>query len=322
MTAKEKIAALKARLRLPVVAAPMFLVSGPEMVIGAAKAGVMGAFPGPNGRTIDDLRQWFGAIHAELGPQNLPFAFNMITHSSYGRFDQELALVAEFRPEIVITALGGPHRITQVVHGYGGLVFADVNSPTYARKAIDKGADGLVLVCSGAGGHTGQYALAPFLDEVRQFFDGPIAVGGGVSTGAGVLAVETLGADLAYVGTRFLGARESLISEGYRQMVIDSGIEDLIASKAITGALGNWMRASVKAAGFDLDDMKAEAKIDFSGDMHSGAKAWKTVWSAGQGVGQIHGIEPIAEIVARMAAQYDAAGAGMAARFARKGEPA
>jgi nitronate monooxygenase len=320
MTARQQIEALKARLRLPVISAPMFLVSGPDMVIAAARAGIMGAFPGPNGRSINDLRAWFETIHAALGAEKLPFSFNMITHTSYGRFEDELALVEEFKPEIVITALGGPHRVTEVVHGYGGLVFADVNSPTYARKAIEKGADGLVLVCAGAGGHTGTYALAPFLDEVRQFFDGPIAVGGGISTGEGVLAVEMLGADFAYVGTRFLGASESLIGDGYRQMVIDSGIEDLIASKAITGALGNWMKASVAAAGLDLDDMKAEAKIDFSGDMHSGAKAWKTVWSAGQGVGQIHKIAPMAEIVDELAKGYQAAGESLATRFAKTKE--
>lgn len=317
MSAKDKIATLKARLRLPVVAAPMFLVSGPETVIAAAKAGIMGAFPGPNGRTIQDLRQWFETIHAALGPNGLPFAFNMITHNSYGRFDEEIALVEEFRPEIVITALGGPHRVTQAVHGYGGLVFADVNSPAYAKKALDKGADGLVLVCAGAGGHTGTYAIAPFLDEVRSFFDGPVAVGGGISTGAGILAVETLGADLAYVGTRFLAARETLISDAYRQMVVDSRLEDITASRAITGALGNWMRASLDASGFTAEDLKAEARIDFSGDMHSGAKAWKTVWSAGQGVGQIDRVESLGQIVHWLAIEYDTALDRMAARKAR-----
>ena len=315
MTAKTKIAALKARLRVPLIAAPMFLVSCPDLVIAAAKAGVIGAFPGPNGRTIDDLRAWFERIRAELGPGKLPFAFNMITHNSYGRFEEELALVKEFQPEIVITALGGPHRVTEAVHSYGGLVFADVNSPTYARKALEKGADGLVLVCAGAGGHTGQYAMAPFLDEVRQFFDGPIAVGGGISSGAAVLAVETLGADFAYVGTRFLTAEENLIGNDYRQMVIDSGIEDLVASKAITGVLGVWMKASIAAAGMDLDDMKAEAKLDFSGDMHAGTKAWKTVWSAGQGCGANDRVEPTQEIVDRFVREYNEAGRRMVARF-------
>jgi len=299
--------ALKARMRLPVIAAPMFLVSGPELVIAACKAGVMAAIPGPNARTVEDLRDWFGRIAADVGEKDAPWAFNMITHTSYGRFDAELDLVREFRPGLVITALGGPHRVTDVVHGYGGLVFADVNSPSYARKAVEKGADGLVLVCSGAGGHTGEYAMLPFIEEVRRFFDGPLIVGGGIGTGAAVRAVENLGADFAYLGTRFLAARETLIADEYRRMVWQSGMEDLIASRAITGALGNWMRASVEAAGIPLDAMKTEARIDFSGDMHSGAKAWKHVWSAGQGVGGVTGPESVAEIVERLAREYQAA---------------
>ena len=231
----------------------------------------------------------------------------MITHNSYGRFDQEITLVEEFKPKIVITALGGPHRVTQQVHAYGGLVFADVNSPSFARKAIDRGADGLVLVCTGAGGHTGEYALMPFLDEVRSFFDGPIMVGGGISNGRSIRAVETLGIDFAYIGTRFLAAQETLISDAYRQMVWDSKMEDLIQSRAITGALGNWMRASVEASGLSLDDTKKIAKIDFSGDMHAGSKAWKTVWSAGQGVGNVKKPETIKEIIDILKKEYQAA---------------
>ncbi len=306
MTTAERLDALKSRMRLPSIAAPMFLVSGPEMVIQACKSGVMGALPGPNARTIDDLRGFFEQINAKVGPEDAPWAFNMITHSSYGRFDEEIALVAEFKPELVITALGGPHRVADVVHGYGGLVFADVNNVSYARKAIEKGADGLVLVCSGAGGHTGEYAMMPFIDEVRAFFDGPLIVGGGISTGRSIRAVETLGADFAYIGTRFLAAPETMISDAYRKMVVACHMEELIASRAITGALGNWMRASVEAAGISLDDMKHAAKIDFSGDMHSGAKAWKHVWSAGQGVGQIKTSESISTIVDGLAADYAA----------------
>ncbi|WP_312223801.1 NAD(P)H-dependent flavin oxidoreductase [Rhizobium rhizoryzae] len=298
------IETLQSRMKLPVITAPMFLVSGPELVIAACKAGIMGAMPGPNARTTADLRQWFETITARVGPQDGPWAFNMITHTSYGRFDEEIALVEEFRPNLVITALGGPHRVTDTVHRYGGLVFADVNSPTYARKAIEKGADGLVLVCSGAGGHTGEYAMLPFIDEVRSFFDGPLIVGGGISTGRAVRAVENLGVDFAYVGTRFLAARETMISDEYRQMVIDSRMEDLIASRAITGALGNWMKASVARAGIALDAMKAEAKIDFSGDMHAGSKAWKHVWSAGQGVGVVAGLETVEDIVEQFVGSY------------------
>ena len=303
----EILLSIKKRLKLPAVVAPMFLVSGPDAVIQSCKEGLMGSFPGPNARTIDDLRSWFEIIDTKLNQEDAPWAFNMITHNSYGRFDQEITLVEEFKPKIVITALGGPHRVTQQVHAYGGLVFADVNSPSFAKKAIDRGADGLVLVCTGAGGHTGEYALMPFLDEVRSFFDGPIMVGGGISNGRSIRAAETLGVDFAYIGTRFLAAQETLISDAYRQMVWDSKMEDLIQSRAITGALGNWMRASVEASGLSLDDTKKIAKIDFSGDMHAGSKAWKTVWSAGQGVGSVRKPETIKEIIDILKKEYEAA---------------
>ena len=303
----EILVSIKKRLKLPAVVAPMFLVSGPDAVIQSCKEGLMGSFPGPNARTIDDLRSWFEIIDTKLNQKDAPWAFNMITHNSYGRFDQEITLVEEFKPKIVITALGGPHRVTQQVHAYGGLVFADVNSPSFAKKAIDRGADGLVLVCTGAGGHTGEYALMPFLDEVRSFFDGPIMVGGGISNGRSIRAAETLGIDFAYVGTRFLAAQETLISDAYRQMVWDSKMEDLIQSRAITGALGNWMKASVEASGLSLDDTKKIAKIDFSGDMHAGSKAWKTVWSAGQGVGNVRKRETIKEIIDILKKEYEAA---------------
>ncbi len=302
-----KLAAMKARMSMPVICAPMFLVTGPDMVINACKSGVMGCFPATNARTEDDLRDWVTRISTEVREADAPWSLNMITHSSYGRFDAELALVEEFQPSLVITALGGPHRVKDTVASYGGLVFADVNSPKYARKAIEKGADGLVLVCSGAGGHTGEYAMMPFIDEVRSFFDGPLIVGGGISNGRAVKAVETLGADFAYLGTRFLATQESLIGDAYRQMVWDSTMEDLIASRAITGALGNWMRASVEAAGLSAEDMAASAKIDFSQDMHSGSKAWKHVWSAGQGVGGISGRETVADVVAALRTSYAAA---------------
>ena len=302
----EILFSIKKLLKLPVLVAPMFLVSGPDAVIQSCKEGLMGSFPGPNARTIDDLRSWFEIIDTKLNQEDAPWAFNMITHNSYGRFDQEITLVEEFKPKIVITALGGPHRVTQQVHAYGGLVFADVNSPSFAKKAIDRGADGLVLVCTGAGGHTGEYALMPFLDEVRSFFDGPIMVGGGISNGKSIRAAETLGVDFAYIGTRFLAAQETLISDAYRQMVWDSKMEDLIQSRAITGALGNWMRASVEASGLSLDDTKKIAKIDFSGDMHAGSKAWKTVWSAGQGVGNVKKPETIKEIIDILKKEYEA----------------
>ena len=300
----EHIGSIKNRLRLPAICAPMFLVTGPDMVISACKSGVLGTFPATNARTEEQLVSWLDRISTSITKADAPWALNMITHNSYGRFDAELDLVRQYQPELVITALGGPHRVTDVVHGYGGLVFADVNSPKFARKAIEKGADGLVLICAGAGGHTGEYAMIPFVEEVRTFFDGPIIVGGGIGTGRGIKAVEALGVDFAYLGTRFLACQESLINDDYRQMVWDSQMEDLIASRAITGALGNWMRASVEAAGLTEEVMKAVAKIDFSQDMHAGTKAWKHVWSAGQGVGLVNTPESVADVVETLVRQY------------------
>ena len=300
----ERIDSIKSRLRLPAICAPMFLVTGPDMVVSACKSGVLGTFPATNARTEEQLVSWLDQISTSVTKADAPWALNMITHNSYGRFDAELDLVRQYQPELVITALGGPHRVTDVVHGYGGLVFADVNSPKFARKAIEKGADGLVLICAGAGGHTGEYAMIPFVEEVRTFFDGPIIVGGGIGTGRGIKAVEALGVDFAYLGTRFLACQESLINDDYRQMVWDSQMEDLIASRAITGALGNWMRASVEAAGLTEEAMKAVAKIDFSQDMHAGTKAWKHVWSAGQGVGLVNTPESVADVVETLVRQY------------------
>ena len=300
----ERIDSIKSRLRLPAICAPMFLVTGPDMVISACKSGVLGTFPATNARTEEQLVSWLDQISTSVSQADAPWALNMITHNSYGRFDAELDLVRQYKPELVITALGGPHRVTDVVHGYGGFVFADVNSPKFARKAIEKGADGLVLICAGAGGHTGEYAMIPFVEEVRTFFDGPIIVGGGIGTGRGIKAVEALGVDFAYLGTRFLACQESLINDDYRQMVWDSKMEDLIASRAITGALGNWMRASVEAAGLTGEAMKAVAKIDFSQDMHAGTKAWKHVWSAGQGVGLVKTPESVADVVETLIRQY------------------
>ena len=304
MNTRDKLKEIKKSLSLPIVAAPMFLVSSPSLVIQACKSGVIGSFPGPNARNIEELRHWFKKISENLSWNDAPWAFNMITHSSYGRFNQELSMVEEFKPKIVITALGGPHRVITQVHKYGGLVFADVNTPTYAKKALEKGADGLVLVCSGAGGHTGEYAVMPFIDEVRKFFDGPLIVGGGIGNGKAIRSIENLGVDFAYLGTRFLTTRETLISDAYRDMVFNSHMEDLVLSRAITGALGNWMIDSIKAAGLSPEETKNIAKIDFSGDMHSDTKAWKTVWSAGQGVGSITKNETVSDVVNSLKSEY------------------
>ena len=296
---------LARNLRLPAVCAPMFLVSGPALVINACKAGVIGAFPGPNCRTIEDLDAWMSEITGALGDEDAAWAFNMITHSSYPRFEAELELVKTHRPPLVITALGGPRRVVDAVHCYGGTVFADVNSVAFARKAALAGADGLVLVSSGAGGHTGFLAATAFVEAVRGFFDGPIAVAGAISTGRGVAAAEALGADLAYMGTAFIPAEESLAPQDYKAMVVGADTTDLVVSDSVTGVPASWLKDSLRRAGLDPDELPKKGRVQFD-DPSKVLKGWKDVWSAGQGVGAINAVEPVAEIVARLAREYAA----------------
>lgn len=285
-------------LRLPVFAAPMFLISGPDLVIAAAKAGIVGAFPAPNARTIDDLKVWLGRISGELGAAGLAnrWAINMIVHPTYERFDAELDLICEYRPRIVITALGSPKRPLERVHDYDGVVFSDVINPLQARKAVDAGADGLILVASGAGGHTGQYSAFAFVEEVRAFWDGPLILGGAIGSARAIRAALTLGADFAYMGTRFIAARESLVSDANREMLVRAGMADIVATAAVTGIPANWMRESLDAAGFTGEMLKQEKKIDFS-NLHGDTKAWKNIWGAGHAVGRTRAIQSAAQIV-------------------------
>lgn len=303
MNRSEITARLKARMRLPAVVAPMFLVSGPQLVSAARKAGLMASFPFPNARTIDVLETWLAATHDN--PADAPFAANMLTHSTYGRFDAELELVSQYRPDVVITALGGPGRVVDTVHAYGGAVFADVNSVGFARKAIEQGADGLVLVAAGAGGHTGAMAGFAFVTAVREFFDGPIMLGGSISHGRAVRAAEVLGADFAYMGTRFIAAEESLADTEYRDMLIAAQFEDLVLSDKLTGAPAHYLRASLERMGL-LDAADRAGGPDFA-DSENQAKAWRDVWSAGHGVGSVTRSQPVREIVDALADEYRAA---------------
>lgn len=299
---------LRRNLALPAIAAPMFLVSGPEMVVAACRAGMIGSFPAPNARTSQDLEAWIGQIEAELAdlPDAAPWAINLVVHPSNERFPADLECVVRHRVPLVITALGSPARVVDAVHSYGGLVFADVNSVGFARKAAAAGVDGLVLVAAGAGGHTGMTAGFAFVEEVRQFWDGPIVLGGAISTGQAIRAAEVLGADLAYLGTSLIACEESLAASAYKDLVVASGAEDIVPSKGITGVTANWLRQSLIAAGYDPARMPEDKKPNFE-NAQDDAKAWKNVWSAGQGVGAVTTIEPLAAIAVRLKQQYDAA---------------
>ncbi|MFZ1744010.1 MAG: nitronate monooxygenase [Pontixanthobacter sp.] len=293
-------------LRIPAIAAPMFLVSGPEMVIAAARSGMIGSFPTPNARTPEILGQWLDQIaHAlEADSDAAAWAANLVVHPSNERLSADLDLVARYRVPLVITALGSPTRVIDTVHNYGGLVFADVNSVGFARKAAAAGVDGLVLVAAGAGGHTGQTAGFAFVEEVRQFWSGPIVLGGAISTGKAIRAAEVLGADLAYLGTSLIACEESLAEDQYKHMIVAAGAEDIVPSKGITGVTANWLRASLLAAGYDPDNMPEDKRPDFA-NAQDDAKAWKNVWSAGQGVGAVTAVESIEAIASRLRAEYD-----------------
>lgn len=297
------------RLRLPVVAAPMFLVSGPELVVAACRAGIGAALPAPNARTLERLDEWLTAIREGIAQHDSgahpagPWGLNLVTHRSYDRLDGEVRLLERHRPPLVITALGGPRPVIDPVHGYGGLVFADVSSVDFARKAVDAGADGLVLVCAGAGGHTGSLSPFAFVAAVREFFDGPIGLAGCIGTGAAIRAAEILGADLAWIGTPFIAARESLASDDYRSMVVEATASDLVLTPALTGANAYYLRRSVERAGLDPDRLSGKTSVDWR-DSQRQLKAWRDIWSAGQGVGTVHRTEPAADIVEKLLREY------------------
>lgn len=294
------------RLRAPVCAAPMFLVSGPDLVIAACHAGIMGAFPAPNTRTLDDLDAWMSRIKAEVG--DAPWALNLITHSSNDRLPGELDVIARHRPPIVITALGSPRPVMEMVHGYGGMVIADVISMTLAHKAIDAGADGLACVCAGAGGHTGFLSPFAFVSAVRAKSDALVFVGGGIADGWGVAGAVAAGADMVYVGTRFIAAEESLAGAAYKEMVVGAGLNDLVVSAAVTGTPASWLRASLAAAGYDPDAPGAPPERNYGAPAEA-AKRWRDIWAAGQGVGATRAVEPVAAIVDDLVGEYVEAGA-------------
>lgn len=299
-------------LRLPVVAAPMFLVSGPDMVIAAARAGIVGAFPTPNCRTAEELDGWMTHIADETADAPGLWAANLVTHSSNRRLPDDLELIAKHKPPLVITALGSPAPAIATVHGYGGKVMADVVDLKLARKAAAAGSDGLVAVSSGAGGHTGQLSPFAFVSAIRQFFDGMVCVGGGIADGAGVAGAVAAGADLVYMGTRFLASEESMAARAYKRMVVESSSDDLVVSAAITGTPASWLKPSLAAQGYDPDQLGAPTKRDYGG-ADIGTK-WKDLWAAGQGLHAITSIEPVSAIVDRLEDEYRSAARRLADR--------
>ncbi len=302
-------------LRLPVFAAPMFLISGPDLVLAACRAGIIGAFPTPNARPIEVLDVWMKTITEGLarardempGVCLGPWCANLVTHSSNTRLPQDLALIARYKPPVVVTALGSPKPAIEVVQAYGGLVFADVISVGLAKKALAAGADGLACVSAGAGGHTGFLSPFAFIGAIREFFDGPIVVGGGIGDGWGIAGAIAAGADCVYMGTRFIPTEESMAPMAYKQMIVDSNIDDLVVSAGISGTPASWLKPSLRANGLDPDNMPAAPVRRYDSSQSFETKKWKEVWAAGQGLGTVRAIEPVARVVDRLCSEYDAA---------------
>ncbi|MGE0874231.1 MAG: NAD(P)H-dependent flavin oxidoreductase [Burkholderiales bacterium] len=298
-------------LRLPVVAAPMFIASNPALVIAQCKAGIVGAFPALNARPKEALDGWLNDIEAALAgdADAAPFAVNQIVHKSNDRLEHDLEVCVKHKVPITITSLRAPTEVVGAVHGYGGIVFHDVISVRHAEKALEAGVDGLILVCAGAGGHAGTLSPFALVGEVRRFFDGPILLSGAIATGDGILAAQAAGADLAYIGTRFLATPEASVPDRYKEEILKAAAADIVYTDLFSGVHGNYLKHSVIAAGYDPQNLPKSdpAKMNFGSAGGAEKKVWRDIWSAGQGVGRIDRIMPVADVVTQLAAEYTAA---------------
>ena len=309
--------ALRSNLRLPVIGAPLFIVSSPKLVIEQCKAGIIGSFPALNARPGPVLEEWLVQINAELQAfqqahpdrRVAPFAVNQIVHSSNDRLEHDVALCQKFKVPIQITSLRAPDAVVESAHSYGGLVFHDVTNVKHAKRALEAGVDGLILVCTGAGGHAGTLSPFALVTAVREFYDGIIILSGAIANGSGILAAQALGANFAYMGTRFIATQEANASDAYKQSILDSGAEDIIYTNLFTGVHGNYLRSSIVAAGLDPDALPEadKSKMDFGSSGITKSKAWRDIWGSGQSVAGIHDIPPVSELVNRLEAEYSAA---------------
>ncbi|WP_447791874.1 NAD(P)H-dependent flavin oxidoreductase [Pseudomonas farris] len=307
-------ASLQGQLSVPVICAPLFIISNPDLVIAQCKAGLLGSFPALNARPAEELDVWLTTIKTELAAARAadpnariaPYAVNQIVHDSNSRLRHDIDACVRHRVPVMITSLKAPHEVVEAAHQYGGLVFHDVINARHARKAIEAGVDGLILVASGAGGHAG--ALNPFalVAEVREFYDGPIALSGSITQGAQVLSAQAMGADFAYIGTRFIATTEARADAAYKQMLVDSRADDIVYSSLFTGVSGNYLRGSIERAGLDPRKLPEGGKsaMDFDAAVSGGAKAWRDIWGAGQGVGSIKDVVSTAEAARRLVAEY------------------
>ncbi len=305
------------RLRLPVIGSPLFIISGPELVIAQCKAGIVGSFPALNARPQTLLDEWLHRITEELAAHNrdhphapaAPFAVNQIVHKSNDRLEADLQTCAKWQVPIVITSLGAREDLNTAVHGWGGITLHDVIDDRFARKAVEKGADGLIAVAAGAGGHAGKLSPFAIIQEIRQWFDGPLALSGSIATGGAVLAAQAMGADFAYIGSPFIATAEANAAPEYKDSIVASRAADIVYSNLFTGVHGNYLRSSIVASGMDPDNLpEGDLKtMNFGGDNGSKAKAWRDIWGSGQGIGVVDRVESVADRVARLAKEYAAA---------------
>lgn len=304
-------------LRLPVIASPMFIVSNPDLVIAQVRSGIVGSFPSLNARPVSQLDEWLHRITEETAGCAAPFAVNLIVHRSNLRLQEDLAVLEKWKVPLIITSLGANPEINAAVHRWGGLVMHDVINDFFARKAVEKGADGLIAVAAGAGGHAGQQSPFALMQEIRAWFDGPIALSGAIACGRSILAAQAMGADFAYIGTPWIATPEANAVESYKQAIIDGSAADIVNSNLFTGVHGNYLRASIVAAGMDPDNLPEgdKSQMNFGSGGDTAAKAWKDIWGAGQGIGAINAVVPVAERVDHLCAQYAAAKAELAGRL-------
>jgi nitronate monooxygenase len=302
-------AILQGRLSIPVIAAPLFIISNPDLVIAQCKAGVVGSFPSLNARPLPQFEEWLQRLTTELGPEDAPFAVNLIVHRSNDRLLDDLKLVVKYKVPIVITSLGAREDVFQAIHSYGGIVLHDVINDRFARKAIEKGADGLIPVAAGAGGHAGTTSPFALIQEIREWFDGPVALSGSIATGDAVLAAQAMGADLGYIGSAFIATTEARASDDYKQSIVDSRADDIVYSDLFTGVHGNYLKPSVRAAGLDPDNLpKGDVStMNFASGGASSVKAWKDIWGCGQGISAVKEVVPAAKVVERLKREYAAA---------------
>ena len=308
-------------LPLPIIGAPLFIISNPKLVIAQCKAGVVGAMPALNARPAEQLDDWLAEITETLAAYNkahpdrpaAPFAINQIVHKSNDRLDHDMQVCAKYKVPIIITSLGARTDVNDAVHAWGGVVLHDIINNFFAKKAIEKGADGLVAVAAGAGGHAGVKSPFALIQEIREWFDGPVALSGSIASGGAVLAAQAMGADFAYIGSAFVATIEARAVEGYKQMIVDSSSDDIVYSNLFTGVHGNYLKGSIRNAGLDPDNLPESdpSKMNFGGDSK---KAWKDIWGCGQGIGAIKGVQPAAELIARLSREYQAARQRVAAR--------